>query len=356
MLEPISSYWKGRYMPKDIPVSNGSLLVNFDADYRIRDIYFPYIGQENHTKGHPFELGIWVDGQFSDISAGWTRDLRYRDESLATQVVLENPSLELTMHCSDVVDLELNVYAKKITVLNPTQRPRQVRIFLSHDFYLYGHEIGGTAYFDPRSRSIIHYKLHRYFLMSCWAHDEWGVQHFACGRKETDGASKAVSEGQSGELSGIPSAWGSPYSTLGIWLNIPPGGLETAYYWMAAGTNYQEVADLNLLVHRITPEELIERTSRYWAAWAHRSHPRSEQLSSEIRNIYSRSLLIVQSQIDKRGAIVAANDSDIVRFGKDTYSYVWGRDGAFVAAALAKAGYSRVCMNYFEFCARIVSP
>jgi GH15 family glucan-1,4-alpha-glucosidase len=40
-------------MARDIPVGNGSLLVTFDADYRIRDIYFPHVGQENHTAGHP---------------------------------------------------------------------------------------------------------------------------------------------------------------------------------------------------------------------------------------------------------------------------------------------------------------
>ena len=54
-------------MPRDIPVGNGSLLVNFDSEYRMRDVYFPYVGQENHTKGHPFDLGLWVDGRV----CGW---------------------------------------------------------------------------------------------------------------------------------------------------------------------------------------------------------------------------------------------------------------------------------------------
>ena len=58
---------------------------------------------------------------------------------------------------------------------------------------------------------------------------------------------------------------------------------------------------------------------------------------------------------DHDDAIIAANDSDIIRFGKDTYSYMWGRDGAFVAVALAEAGYSHACMKYFEFCARALS-
>jgi GH15 family glucan-1,4-alpha-glucosidase len=34
---------------------------------------------------------------------------------------------------------------------------------------------------------------------------------------------------------------------------------------------------------------------------------------------------------------------------------MWGRDGAFVAAALAKAGYTHVCMKFFDFCARVLS-
>ena len=63
----------------------------------------------------------------------------------------------------------------------------------------------------------------------------------------------------------------------------------------------------------------------------------------------------MRTQIDNRGAIIAANDSDIVYFGKDTYSYMWGRDGAFVAAALAKAGYTTACRNFFDFCSRVLS-
>ena len=72
-------------------------------------------------------------------------------------------------------------------------------------------------------------------------------------------------------------------------------------------------------------------------------------------DVFHRSLLILRTQIDNHGAIIAANDSDIVRFGKDTYSYMWGRDGAFVAAALATAGFAHVCMKYFAFCARVLS-
>ncbi len=33
-------------MPRVIPVSNRNLLICFDQDYCIRDLYFPHVGQE----------------------------------------------------------------------------------------------------------------------------------------------------------------------------------------------------------------------------------------------------------------------------------------------------------------------
>jgi len=342
-------------MPKDIPVSNGSFLLNFDSDYQIRDVYYPYIGQENHSSGHPFRFGVWVDGHYSWMGPEWEKDLRYHNDTLLTNVFLKNEALGLELKCSDVVDIDLNIYVKKIEVANLEDKPRQARLFFSHDFNLYGNDIGGTAYFDPRSASIIHYKVHRYFLMSCWAQHKWGMQHYTCGRKGAPGSLATGEEAESGELGGEATAWGSPHSTVGIWLDLPAKGKGTTYYWMAAGMTYAEVAKLNQEVHKKTPEELIKRSSKYWKAWVRKSSLDLDDLPDFITNVYKRSLLVLRTQIDNNGAIIAANDSDIIRFGKDTYSYMWGRDGAFVAAALAKAGHYHICVKYFDFCARILS-
>ena len=58
-------------MPHDIPIGNGTLLITFDQDYCLRDIYYPFTGKENHTEGHRFRSGIWVDGQFEWIKRDW---------------------------------------------------------------------------------------------------------------------------------------------------------------------------------------------------------------------------------------------------------------------------------------------
>jgi GH15 family glucan-1,4-alpha-glucosidase len=342
-------------MPKDIPVSNGNLLFNFDSDYQIRDVYFPLIGQENHSKGAPFRFGVWVDGRCSWMGPEWKKNLRYHHNSLVTNVFLKNEDLGLELSCSDVVDVDLNVYVKKIEVTNLQGNERQVRLFFSHDFHLYGNDIGDTAYFDPRTHSIIHYKANRYFLIGCSAAEKYGVDYYACGDKEVPGREGTWKDAEDGELSGNQISWGSADSTIGIWLRLPSGGKAEAFYWVAAGTHYNEVAQLNHEVIEKKPIALIKRTSNYWEAWVQKESRFFGDLPKTVTEIFNRSLLILRTQIDNRGAIIAANDSDIVRFGKDTYSYMWGRDGAFVAAALAKAGYTHVCMKFFDFCARVLS-
>lgn len=342
-------------MPRDIPVSNGNLLVNFDLDYRIRDIYFPWIGQENHTRGQEFRLGVWVDGSFSWMGPEWEKNLRYHDDTLVTDVLLKHETLGLALRCQDAVDIQRNVYVRQIDVTDLSGGARDVRLFFSHDFHLYGHEIGDTAYFDPRTESIVHYKVNRYFLANCCNSGKTVADYFSCGVKDAPGKRPSWKDAEDGELVGSPIAWGFAESTVGVQLSLPAGGTRTAFHWLAAGTSYDEVAELSRTVVEQTPAALIERTSRYWRAWVRKEARSFADLPASVTDIFNRSLLVLRSQIDNRGAIIAANDSDIVRFGGDTYSYVWGRDGAFVAAALEKAGYPELCRQFYGFCSRALA-
>ena len=221
-------------MPRDIPVSNGNLLVNFDLEYRIRDIYFPWIGQENHTRGHEFRLGVWADGAFSWMGPEWQKSLRYRNDSLVKDVLLTHEGLGLTLRCHDAVDAQLDVYAKQIEVTDLEGRPRDVRLFFSHDFHLYGHEIGDTAYFDPHTKSLIHYKVNRYFLANCCAEERTVADYFSCGVKDAPGKRSSWKDAEDGELVGSPIAWGFAESTVGVRMSLPAGGRRTAFHWLAS--------------------------------------------------------------------------------------------------------------------------
>src|SRR5206468_2989938 len=75
------------------------------------------------------------------------------------------------------------------------------------------------------------------------------------------------------------------------------------------------------------------------------------QLGEPISALYKRSLLLIRTQVDHDGAILAANDSDVLDYNRDTYSYMWPRDGALVADALDRAGQPYLARGFYRFCA-----
>ncbi len=121
------------------------------------------------------------------------------------------------------------------------------------------------------------------------------------------------------------------------------------------GEDFGEVTRLNRAVRRKGPPTFLERTRHYWVLWATKEKEDFTDLPHPVCDLYRRSLLILRTQIDNDGAIIAANDFDIARFARDTYSYMWPRDGALVAAALIDAGYSEVTRRFFNFCHRVIT-
>lgn len=336
---------------RDIPVGNGSLLVNFDDKYQIRDVYFPHVGQENHSEGFPFRNGIWVDGEFSWLHEdGWERSLRYRPDTLVTDVLLSNPDLAIEITCSDAVHFEKNIFLRKISFRNTSASLREVRYFLHHDFRIYENKVGDTAFFDPETHSLIHYKKHRYFLIDTDPH----FDEFATGRKAFRHQEGTWRDAEDGRLHGGAITEGSVDSTIAVHFELEPDGTYQFHYWIAAAVSYADAAALNGFVLSQGAESLLISTETHWVDRLKRGNAISLELSEAVRDLYSRSLLIVHSQIDNGGAIIAANDHDVTDRATDHYSYLWPRDGAFVANAADIAGFPGIGRRFFELCSRIV--
>src|SRR2546428_8866210 len=356
-------------MPRDLPLGNGSLLVNFDASYQLRDLYWPHVGLENHSNGHVVRFGVWVDGRFRWLDdPGWSRRLRYADETLVTEVELSHPDLEIELRCRDAVDFHQNLYLRQIDVRNPTDRHREVRFFFHHDLYISSHEVGDTAYYEPERRAVYHYKGPRWFLINTATPGKqpedatdtvegWhiGVHQWACGHKGANSLQGTWKDAEDGLLSGNPIAQGSVDSTVAAHLTVPPQMTPPTYYWLAAGSTFEEVTRLNRSVRQRGPWHFINRTAAYWHLWLDTHRPDFADLPSDVSRIYLLSLLILRTQIDNGGAILAANDSDIASTVRDTYSYMWPRDGALTAHALDLAGYLDLTRPFYRFCREVLS-
>jgi glucoamylase len=338
---------------RDIPVGNGSLLVTFDDKYQIRDVYFPHVGQENHTEGFPFRFGVWADGEFSWISGDdWTRELKYESETLVTRVKLTSERLGLEIISNDTVASHENIFLRRVRVSNLLDNDREVRFFLHHDFRISENKIGDTALYDPESGAIVHYKKDRYFLINTEPH----FDNFSTGRKDFQDQEGTWRDAEDGHLSGGAITEGSVDSTVQINLSVGAQGINEFYYWICAGKSLAEVAELNRHVHQQTPKQFLKYTENYWRAWVNKNDTDFADLPLEIVELYKRSLLVIRTQIDNGGAILAANDSDVAVRATDHYSYLWTRDGALVAYALDLAGYPFLTRRFFEFCGRIVHP
>ncbi len=342
-------------MPRDIPIGNGIFLVTFDGDYCIRDIYYPCVGKENHTDGHKFRFGIWADNKFAWVNREWNLKLEYTYESLLTHVTAFNKELDITLHCNDLVDYRENIYIKKIVLKNLSDREREFRLFFHHDFHILESPTGDTAYYDPDEKAIIHYKGKRYFLMSGMRGNRQGIDQYATGIKEFHGLEGTWRDAEDGILEKAPISQGSVDSTLSFTVNIPSGGEQTLYYWICAGKSYAEVSHLNKIISGHGIEYFIKRTENYWKAWVNKEDIDLSVLPENIVQLFKRSLLILRTNIDSGGAIIAGNDSDVQHFARDTYSYMWPRDGAFTAYALDLAGYHGLTRRFFDFCLNIMS-
>ncbi|NOZ05934.1 MAG: glycoside hydrolase family 15 protein [Chloroflexi bacterium] len=345
-------------MPRDIPIGNGSLLINFDASYRLRDIYYPHVGQENHSAGHPFRFGVWTDGQFRWVDdSRWERKLDYAGDTLMTKVTLRHPDLALRLVCNDVVDFHENLYLRRITIHNEADREREVRLFFHHDFHILGNAVGDTAYYEPERRAILHYKRNRWFLISGARQNEpHGLDQWATGNKEVANQEGTWRDAEDGHLEGNPIAQGSVDSAVALHATVPAAGQAVITYWMAVGCDFKEVTRIHRAVRHRKPETFTRRTEAYWNLWVNKEGRSLGDLPHDVRHLFRRSLAILRTQIDNGGAVIAANDFDIAHLGRDTYSYMWPRDGALVTSALIEAGYSEASRQFFDFCHRIISP
>jgi len=361
-------------MPRDIPVGNGQMLVTFDHHYQVRDIYFPHVGQENHAGGGPCRFGVFgeiVDPTRGDSDRrkqrlfwsdnGWGMELGYEPDTLSTRVKMSHHQLKIEMHCSDVVDFHRPVHVRRIEVHNKSDQDRDLRLFHHNDFFMYGTRVGDTAYYDPKMRCLIHYRKSRY-LMACWYADgEQQIDEYATGTAGFNGAEGTWRDAEDGQLGGNAIAQGAVDSTMMLRVRLAPHESKVVYLIIGAGECHADIQAIHRFLHRSRgPQEVIDRTEAYWRLWLAASRvnfPQKQEsgLSQPVINLFKRSLLVVRSQIDNGGAIIAANDTDYMQYSRDTYSYLWPRDGAFVAEALDAAGFSDVARSFYSLCAKIIT-
>ncbi|MDH3353141.1 MAG: glycoside hydrolase family 15 protein [Nanoarchaeota archaeon] len=343
-------------MTRHIILGNGNMLVCTDKNALIRDFYYPYVGQENHVSGNVHRIGIWVDGYFSWLtSEEWGIDIRYRKDSLVSEVRAVNGKLGIELLMTECVHFDRNVYMRNLKVKNISDKEREVRVFFSQHFRISEDDIGDSIFFDPKINSIVNYKGKRYFLIGGQS-DGVDFVDYATGVSGGIGNRQGTYvDCEDGVLSKNSVEHGSTDSAIGFSLRISAGGEKGINYWISVGKKYSEVLKIRNFVLKNGFEKLMEETSAYWVEWGSKRNINFHELDEKIVDLFKRSLLIIRAQTDNHGATIAANDTHTLRTKRDTYSYMWPRDGALISRSLDRAGHGDLTKKFFKFCSEVVS-
>ncbi len=349
-------------MPRDIAIGNGSMLINFDRGLSMRDLYYPVVGLDNHILGHRNRIGVWVDGSFSWLDdAQWSRSAGYRKNSLITHIEAVNNQLGISLEITDAVHYRKDIYLKKVGITDLTGADREVRLFFTHDLSINQTDIGDTAIYDPTRNCICHYKRDRYFLINGRVGETdgrpggQGIYQYAMGIKRFKGAEGTWRDAEDGFLEQSPVAHGSVDSVVSFSCQPSDGRPVSVYYWIAAGTDIREVRQGNEYVLENGAEKIFGDIEAFWSAWVSKKGRDFADLTDDVKDMFHRSLLLIRTQTDNGGAILAANDSDVLLYHRDHYSYMWTRDGALVAYALDMAGYPEITEKFYRLCADIIT-
>ena len=90
------------------------------------------------------------------------------------------------------------------------------------------------------------------------------------------------------------------------------------HLWLIAGKKYEDICHKRERIYELSPKVIFEHTRDFWKKWVNKEHFELKGVPDEIVKLFKRSLLIIRTQTDAGGAIIAANDSDIMLFNKDT--------------------------------------
>jgi oligosaccharide amylase len=342
-------------MPREVVLGNGRLTVALDQNANIKDLSYPKIGLENHVKGHPFRIGVWADDTFSWIGDDWSVSSKYLPDTAVSKSYAVNAKMQIELKMDSAVYGFLDLFLRKIQVTNQSTKNRELRVFFSHDFHIYGEDYGDTSFFEPSLKAIIHYKRKRYFLINGTNQNGEGIFEFATGQKEAFGREGTWRDAEDGKLEQNPIAQGSVDSTVSFKLQMPPKSSANLYYWIACGKHIDEVKELNETVRQEKVERLLIKTEDYWSAWTNRRTIDLSILPRATASLVKRSLLTMRNHVGNNGAIISSIDSEGLNFNRDTYAYVWPRDAAICAMAFDVAGFQEISRSFFSFCSKVIS-
>ena len=326
----------------------------------VHDFYYPYVGFENHVAGPSLrhKVGVYIDGVLSWTDDDtWTFSHHYPSTSLVGHTIAKNENLGIVIEFDDTVDSDMSVFIRNIHVVNTFEQARDIRLFMYQAFAIGDSRSNtDTAQYLPDSDAILHYRGRRAFVISGTTADNKPFDQHSIGLFGIENHEGTYKDAEDGELGGNFVEHGRVDSILRFSLHIEGRSSARVHYWIAAGMSNREALYIHKQVQDQGIDARIHKTAAWWQEWLQPSIDFAQGLPKDHQDLFLESMMIIKSQIDKRGAVMASTDTTMLNYSRDAYAYSWPRDGANTIWPLVRLGYYQEAYRFFEFCQRGLHP
>jgi GH15 family glucan-1,4-alpha-glucosidase len=347
-------------MARPIVLSNSELHVGLNFFGMVHDFYYPYVGFENHSAGDNLRhhIGIWVNGEISwlDTINEWSFTFRYPHSALIGHILAKNDHLGVILEFDDFVDANVNAFIRNIHIVNLWNQPREIRLFM-HQAFVIGDSRSNTdtAQYLPDNNAILHYRGRRAFVIS-GDYNGKPFDQYTVGLFGIEGKKGTYVDAEDGELSFNSVEHGRVDSTIRFTVNVDANSSQRVHYWIAAGMSTREAIHIHKQIQDDGAANFMRRTADWWNNWLKPTYAVLDSIAPTHRSIFIQSMMIIKSQIDKHGAIIASTDTSMLNYSRDAYAYCWPRDGAYALWPLIRMGYKDEALRFFEFAKRGLHP
>lgn len=346
-------------MGRPVMLGNGALTVGLNEQGLVHDFYYPYVGLDNLTTARSMhhKIGIWVDGIFSWVDDGsWEISVDFEVNALVSDITMVNKGLGLELHTVDFVDNQCNAFCRQIAVTNAGSQARHVRLFMHQVYQISRAGRADTAMFVPEEHYLLDYKGRCCLLI--YGQDQTGqvFDQFSVGNYGIEGKEGTYKDAEDGELTDNAVEHGGVDSVIRLSADLESGASSTFDYWTVAADSQQSAESIHMVLKQDGLSRRLDTVRDYWDNWLSVGAERMRSVDDAYKPLVKKSLMVIKAHTDKRGGIIASCDSSIYNYGRDYYSYVWPRDGAYAMWPLIRLGYTEEPKKFFEFCRDILSP
>lgn len=345
-------------MGRPVILGNGSLTVGLNEQGMVNDFYYPYVGLDNlnTSRSMHHRIGVWCGGVFSWVDDGfWNITVDFESDALVSSVTMRNDGLGVALHFNDFVDSDVNAFCRRITISNLSDSEQEIRLFMHQVFQISRAGRADTALYVPEENYVLDYKGRCSLLI--YGEDEEGVPYdqFSIGNFGIEGKEGTYKDAEDGVLSGNAVEHGGVDSVIRYSCTLRGGSSRSFNYWIVAADSQYTAEGIH---HQLKDDGLnkrLELTRDFWHDWLKTGLKNLTTKNERYATAVKKSLMVIKAHTDKRGGIIASCDSSIYNYGRDYYSYVWPRDGAYAMWPLIKLGYTEEPKRFFEFCRDILT-